>query len=741
MPFTPSALPGTLVNFTRLVRDRTRGRDGALVLGHSVWVLAFVVAVAVGGGGIEHRDVVADLAFIPPTMVTVVLAWWTARSLPARSMTSWAWRALALSCVVLCVADALKGYYESPGSFEFPNWSDAGYLSFYPTMFASLLLFSLTLRRGTDRLKFWMDAAMMLPIGMAALWYFLLGPILASTQPDLLTTLAVFAYPIGDFILLLGLTALSAGRAGDKDLSSVRTLAVAILVYICADIAYGALVLQGAYQGGDPTDILWMVSGLLITVAAQMRLRAGRATSEQPPRPAVRPRASVPLLPYTAAALGGGLLLFTDRADWSEPQFVIDIAVIISTAIVVSRQIIVLRENAVLYTAARTEIAERVRAEEVLDQLRRKHELILQSAGEGIFGLDEGGRITFVNETAAEFLGSSTDSLIGSDLHAAGYHALADGSPCQSGSCPLLTGFRVGRSGRNKVEDVFRRQDGTSFPVERVSTAIWEKAQLVGAVVTFSDISQRRQAEVELRQTQKLESVGRLAAGIAHEINTPVHFVGDNLHFLKRAMNSDDPTMAEEVSLAIDESLDGVQRIASIVRALGEFAHPDDREQVLADLNQSLLSTLTVARSELRSVGEIVTDLGTLPSVRCHPGDLSQVFLNLLVNAAHAVADADRADQGVVKVSSWRDGGHAVIRIEDNGCGIPVAIRAHVFDPFFTTKEVGRGTGQGLALARSIVVDKHGGSLDFTSIEGEGTTFVVRLPIDGNNGENTRMAA
>jgi two-component system, NtrC family, sensor kinase len=174
---------------------------------------------------------------------------------------------------------------------------------------------------------------------------------------------------------------------------------------------------------------------------------------------------------------------------------------------------------------------------------------------------------------------------------------------------------------------------------------------------------------------------------------------------------------------------------------LQQFAHPAAREQVSADLNEVLLGTLAVARGELRDVAEVRTDLGNLPPVRCYLGELNQVFLNLIVNAAHAVADVAPAARGIILIRSRRDGDDVVISIQDNGCGIPEAIRTQVFDPFFTTRQIGHGTGQGLAVSRSIIVGKHGGAIDFTSTTGEGTTFVIRLAIAGAADASDRLAA
>jgi len=187
------------------------------------------------------------------------------------------------------------------------------------------------------------------------------------------------------------------------------------------------------------------------------------------------------------------------------------------------------------------------------------------------------------------------------------------------------------------------------------------------------------------------------------------------------------------VPQAFDRTLEGVGRVAGIVRAMKEFAHPDQREQSSADLNKALLNTLTVARNEYKYVADLETDLGELPPVQCYLSDLNQVFLNLVVNAAHAIGEVigDSEPKGRITVRSRDLGERVEIAIADTGGGVPEAIRERIFDPFFTTKPVGQGTGQGLAIARSIVVDKHRGSLTFTSVAGQGTTFYIRLPVSG----------
>jgi two-component system NtrC family sensor kinase len=280
----------------------------------------------------------------------------------------------------------------------------------------------------------------------------------------------------------------------------------------------------------------------------------------------------------------------------------------------------------------------------------------------------------------------------------------------------------------------------------------------------------RLQIEAELRQSQKLEAVGRLASGVAHEINTPVQFVSDSIHFVGDAVRdlfgvleklgvvqrsvlagtpsrdaaveaaeaadaAELPYLAENVPKAVERALDGLGRVATIVRSMKDFAHPDQKDMTTVNLNQAVQSTLTVATHEYKYVADLETDFGVLPPVRCYAGDLNQVVLNIVVNAAHAIGDVTKGtdSRGRIHVRTYQDGDDVVVSIGDTGGGIPEDVRGHVFDPFFTTTEVGKGTGQGLFIARSVVVEKHGGLLSFETEMGKGTTFFIRLPIGGRN--------
>jgi two-component system, NtrC family, sensor kinase len=257
----------------------------------------------------------------------------------------------------------------------------------------------------------------------------------------------------------------------------------------------------------------------------------------------------------------------------------------------------------------------------------------------------------------------------------------------------------------------------------------------------------REAAQHKLRLAQKLEAVGRLAAGIAHEINTPIQYVGDSVQFLKSAfsdmlgivktsdvmLNSTDTDLdflRAEVPVAIERIIEGLQRVAAIVRAMKEFAHSGGSDKQAADLNRALKATLQIARAEYKHVATIDLHCGDIPEVLCNVGELSQAFLNLIVNAAHALADAGRdSESGWIKIRTQFVDNSIELTFEDNGCGIPEDLVAKIYDPFFTTKEIGRGSGQGLAIARSIVVDKHDGSIGVVSFPTIGTCFTLRLPV------------
>jgi len=393
-----------------------------------------------------------------------------------------------------------------------------------------------------------------------------------------------------------------------------------------------------------------------------------------------------------------------------------------------------------------------------LEGERDRMRIIFERAPVGIFRSEADGGITLVNPALERMLGYPADQL----TNRSAFELI---HPEERASAEEdLVRLWSGTGDTHLTARRFIHRDGTTVYTNiSLSCARDSENRPLFSIAVVEDVTERTCLEIELRHAQKLESVGRLAAGIAHELNTPIQFVGDNLAFLQSAfldlvalcgvyeevlaplrsgLSADHAQRLEDAEAQADmeyvrthsgsafgATQHGVGRVSAIVKAMRSFAHPDGGQKTLADLNEAVRNTLVVGANELKYVAEVETSFGDLPLIACHLGDLNQVILNLLVNAAHAIADVvgETGDKGRIRVSTYREDQGIVIAIADSGTGIPEAIRQRIFDPFFTTKEVGRGTGQGLSISRS-VVERHGGTLTFETAMGRGTTFFLRLP-------------
>lgn len=413
-----------------------------------------------------------------------------------------------------------------------------------------------------------------------------------------------------------------------------------------------------------------------------------------------------------------------------------------------------------VFTVIIRDITSRRQTEAALRAEHAQQERLLAAIPSVMVGVDGTGEVTLWNAAAERTFGIERDAALRQPLGSLGvpweWPAVRD---------LMDRGATDGVSARlDRLR--YRQVAGQDGFLSLTVNPVLARGGRAGFLLVADDITSRVTLEAQLAQAQKLESIGHLAAGIAHEINTPTQFVGDNTRFLKEAFTDiavllddyaaafegvrasatdeaafahardteqriDLPYLREEVPLAIDQALDGINRVAKIVRAMKEFSHPGTAEMTPVSLNEAITSTLTVARNEWKYVADVETDLDMdMPRVPCLPGEFNQVILNIVINAAHALADkfTDGA-KGMIRVSTRTLGEWAEVEISDNGPGIPAEIQSRVFDPFFTTKEVGKGTGQGLAIARSVITNKHNGTLSLKSSPGEGATFTIRLPL------------
>ncbi|NDV18578.1 PAS domain S-box protein [Pseudodesulfovibrio sp. JC047] len=389
----------------------------------------------------------------------------------------------------------------------------------------------------------------------------------------------------------------------------------------------------------------------------------------------------------------------------------------------------------------------------------------IEQAGEMVIITDMDANITYVNPAFERTTGYKREEVVGQNPRI--LKSGAQDGAYYDGLWGTVTQGNVwsGRSLNRKKNGQNYTQDFSIGPI------LDDGGTLIGYVGVARDVSDQLVIEAQLRQSQKLESIGELAAGIAHEINTPTQYVSSNIQFLKDAFVTYSKTiadshafvekvqasagiescdwvrdaaaslfdekelqyLAEDIPQALDESEAGLKRVTEIVRSVKQLAHPGEMHKSYSELNEIVKHAVTVSANEWKYVAEVSFDLDdALPPVYCLIGEIGQVVLNLIINGAHAIEKVkqETGEPGEISIRTYAAGSMVVLEITDTGVGIPDDVAEKIFDPFFTTKEVGKGTGQGLAIAHNVVVNMHGGAIDVITEMGVGTTFVVRLPFE-----------
>ncbi|MHC1781993.1 MAG: PAS domain S-box protein [Anaerolineaceae bacterium] len=418
------------------------------------------------------------------------------------------------------------------------------------------------------------------------------------------------------------------------------------------------------------------------------------------------------------------------------------------------------------------------RRQKIQDLLAREKEFLsitLMSIGDAIIRINQHGIIGLFNKNAEDITEYSATDALGKPLEQV--FKLLDydtNEPMKDTIERLFVLDKMEKSNPNyRVPTLVTRLGKRLLVSGTISPLLMSGEGTAGYVLAFHDVSEKYKIETQTALSQKMEAIGQLAAGIAHEINTPIQYIGDNINFLQRTfsrfseilnsyheclLNHVGKSVAaeeiaemeklfqekkiqkylSEVPAAIQESQDGIDRVRKIVVAIREFSHASDQEMKLADINRAILTTITISRNEWKYVADVETDLDPeLPHVFCQVDEINQVVLNMIVNASQAIQSVlknNPEEKGKIQISTRSDLSKVYISISDTGTGIPESIRERIFDPFFTTKDIGKGTGQGLSLAHNIIVTKHHGRIDVTSEPGKGTTFTIELQIE-NPGE------
>ncbi|HEY5247589.1 MAG TPA: ATP-binding protein [Dermatophilaceae bacterium] len=650
------------------------------------------------------------------------------------------------------------------GSVTFPSPTDLINLLFYPLMLGALAATVHRHVRGVAS-SVWLDCALG-SLGAAAVLAVVLRPVLdsATAGPRTLATAVAIAPPLFDLVLVAAVAGIAA-LPGVAMGSRWGLLVAGLLAFAAADVAYALEVNSGAWSPADPLSAGWAIGLALVAMWVDGAAQRDRTAT----RPDTDAASDATALAVSSAATvaGLGVLIMSSRVSLSTLAVALAAVTLLAAG---ARSQLAFRLLARMANLRR--LAAATRETELRHQAFHDQQMkvlltdVIASIPHVVYWKDLEGRYRGVNHAylterrltdESEVLGRTDAEVFGEDdfqckiteLETA---VLADGFAVLDQHVVIRSEASKDVAARTLLLSVLpqRGADGTAS----------------GLIGVGADVSRLVELERQIGQSNRLEAIGQLAAGIAHEINTPVQFVSDNVRFLAESFGAilavveaigpvinggpatdDTPGLAAlrvafaamdmefmvaEVPTAISESQEGLARVGQIVRAMKDFSHPGVG-RLDTDVNRAVQSTVQVSRNEWKYVAEVVldldADLGTAP---CFEGELKQVILNIIVNAAHSIAEqrtrTGQGTLGTITVSTRREAAHVTIAITDDGAGMSQEVRHKVFDPFFTTKEVGKGTGQGLSMVHNIIVERHGGRINVQSTPGNGATFTLILP-------------
>jgi len=385
---------------------------------------------------------------------------------------------------------------------------------------------------------------------------------------------------------------------------------------------------------------------------------------------------------------------------------------------------------------------------------KKQLSLNLNSISDGIITLNNTGNIVYTNQPLGNILEINNESVIGKKFFDTFTFYNEKFDKVFFNPFDFIIKEEEGRLSQNFA---YITETNIIKNIEVSLKPIYDNDSFYGIIIIIKDLSEVYNYQTKLNLAQKMETLGLLSAGIAHEINTPLQYVNDNLHFIKESFfnlnkyinsleNYIDETeylqrlqseletnyLRDEIPISIDSAYSGIKRIIRIIEAMKNFSHKSNNEKTLSDINKLLVDAITITRNDWKSVAEINTCFDNeKQEIFCLPDELTQVFLNLVINAVHAIKTKKENETnlvGKIDVHTSEVDDYVIIKVEDNGCGIDSKNLNKIFEPFYTTKPPGLGTGQGLTITKDIIVNKHNGTIDVDSEINKGTIIIIKLP-------------
>jgi len=708
------------------LRSWTRDWGGWLTIALGLFFSGYVFWIFFIQPSEDNKILVTDLAQPLISLSMTILAWRASCQEALHIRKRRAWRILAVAFLMYFVGNTIWAYYEL-GLGENPavSWADVPYLTYYPICLIGLLTFPLG-RAGRSRLTFALDAGTVMLGAGTLIWYFVLRPVAQAEHISTLESIITLAYPTGNTVLLFGVIAVLLRQPPRSVSRALRILTLAIFFDAIADFGYAYQTLESMYFGGQWPDCFYMLGFVLVSFSAQSQIQSSKfgksvALITGPEK------SPFSWLPYVAVGVAYGLLLFVvydfQRHHGIDAILWLILGTFLITVLVVARQIVALRENSQLL------------AEKAARESEARIAALVQHSSDVITIIEANGDLVYASPSAENVFGYQAADLIGKKLR----EFIHDDDRQQS--LDAIDSIREKPGETVSLDLRIRHRNQNWIHVESMATNLLHTPTVAGIVFNSRDVTERRKAkealrdsEEKLRQSQKMEAVGQLAGGVAHDFNNILAVIIGYSDLVLRRLSPDDQRTIRQ----IEEIRKAGDRAKSLTRQLLAFSRKQVLQPEVLDLNSVVADVDKMLR---RLIGEHIEVRAVLSSelgaVKADPGQVEQVLLNLVVNARDAMPDGGNItietanvelDANYANTHPLAKPGHYVmVAVSDTGCGIAPEIQARIFEPFYTTKEKGKGTGLGLSTVYGIV-EQSGGNVWVYSEVGHGTTFKVYLP-------------